>query len=152
MKKLLNKFGISDLKSLKAFILQFLKFGIVGLSNFLIHMSVYYILVLVGVFYIISYIIAFILATINSFYWNRKFVFKQTTGNKYKQLVKVFTVYSSTILLSTATLYVMVDIIGISELIAPILNIFITTPINFMLNKFWAFRDSGTKDPQSNVK
>ena len=152
MKKLLNKFGIYDLKSLKAFILQFFKFGIVGLSNFLIHMSVYYILIFAGVFYIISYIIAFILATINSFYWNRKFVFKQTTGNKYKQLVKVFTVYSSTILLSTATLYIMVDIIGISELIAPILNIFITTPINFMLNKFWAFRDPGTKTHQSNLK
>jgi putative flippase GtrA len=34
----------------------------------------------------------------------------------------------------------MVNYLNISEFIAPILNLIITIPLNFLLNKFWAFR------------
>ena len=152
MKKLLNKLGIYDLKSLKAFIMQFFKFGIVGLSNTLIYFSVYYSLVFFGVHYILANFMGFVLGVINSFYWNRKYVFKQTSEKKITQFIKVFFAYGFTLALSTSLLYLMVDIIGISEFIAPIINICFTTPINFMPNKFWAFRAPGAKAHQSNLK
>ena len=150
MKKLLNKLGIYDLKSLKTFIFQFFKFGIVGLSNTLIYFSVYYSLVFFGVYYILANFAGFVIGVTNSFYWNRKYVFKQTSEKKRAQFIKVFFAYGFTLVLSTSFLYLMVDIIGISEFIAPVINICITTPINFMLNKFWAFRDSKSIDHQSN--
>ena len=150
MKKLLNKLGIYDLKSLKAFIMQFFKFGIVGVSNTLIYFSVYYSLVFFGIHYILANFAGFVIGVTNSFYWNRKYVFKQTSEKKRIQFIKVFFAYGFTLALSTSLLYLMVDIIGISEFIAPIINICFTTPINFMLNKFWAFRDP--KARQSSLK
>ena len=39
---------------------------------------------------------------------------------------------------------VLVGFFGVSKLIAPILNLLISVPVNFLLNKFWAFR---TKEP-----
>jgi putative flippase GtrA len=37
-----------------------------------------------------------------------------------------------------------VGFFGVSKLIAPILNLLVSVPVNFLLNKFWAFR---TKEP-----
>lgn len=60
--------------------------------------------------------------------------------NKKKGLIKVYISYGSTFLLSTGLLYLMVDIAGISEYIAPLINLCATVPLNFVLNKFWVFK------------
>ena len=147
MKKLLNKLGITDLKSFKAFVMQFIKFGIVGVSNTLIGWAFYYSLIFFGVHYLLANLIGFVIATLNSFYWNRKYVFKQTDGKKSTQLIKVFASYGFTLFLSTTMLFLIVDIIGLSEFIAPLISIIVTVPLNFMLNKFWAFR-APTSNPE----
>jgi len=41
--------------------------------------------------------------------------------------------------LSSALLFLLVQVIGISQMIAPIINLAITTPLNFVINKFWTF-------------
>ena len=140
MKKLLNKLGIYDAKSFRAFVWQFFKFGIVGVSNTLVFFAIYYPLLHFGVHYIIAHIIGFTIGTLNAFVWNRKFVFKQAEGKKSVQLVKVFVAYGLTGILSSVFLFIMVDIIGISEYLAPIINLCFTTPTNFLLVKFWVFR------------
>ena len=145
MKQLLGKLGIYDIASFKAFLSQFIKFGIVGVSNTLIFFAAYYPLVWFGVHYILANFIGFVLGTLNSFYWNRKFVFKQTDGNKTKQLIKVFMAYGLTVFLSTVLLFLLVDIIGISEFIAPLISFCFTIPTNFLLNKFWVFREVAPK-------
>ena len=55
------------------------------------------------------------------------------------RLLKTYIAYAATMLLGTVLLHFEVEVWGISELIAPIINICITTPINFVTNKFWAF-------------
>ena len=40
-------------------------------------------------------------------------------------------------LLSTAW----IELLGVSKVIAPVFNIVINVPINFLMNKFWAFRE-----------
>jgi len=141
MKKLLLKLGIEDLPSFWAFVKQFIKFGIVGVSNTLISLGIYYTLVYFGVHYLLANLIAFLLSVLNAYFWNSRFVFK-SKGNVLKKLVKVYAAYGFTLLLSTTLLYLMVDIIGISQLIAPLINIAITVPINFLLNKFWSFKQT----------
>ena len=140
MKKLLSKLGVTDREGLISLIKQFFKFGIIGVSNTLVHLGVYYILVHLGVHYILSNIAAFMISVLNAYFWNRKFVFKQPTKSGKLRIVKVYITYGTTFLLSTGLLYLQVDILGISELIAPILNICVTVPLNFLLNKFWAFK------------
>ena len=140
MKKLLSKLGIVDLPSFWAFAKQFLKFGIVGISNTLLALAIYYALVFFGVNYILSNTVAFAISVLNAYYWNRKFVFGQSGKSKPVQLAKVYAAYGLTFLLSTGLLFLMVDVLGISELVAPLINLCVTVPLNFLLNKFWAFK------------
>lgn len=119
---------------------QFIKFGLVGLSNTAISMSLYYALVYLGVNYLVANLIGFMISVLNSYYWNNRYVFNKTEEGHLKPIIKTYLAYGSTLLLSTFLLYVMVQQLGISQWIAPLLNLAITIPINFLINKLWAFR------------
>ncbi len=119
---------------------QFIKFGIVGVANTLISLLTYYILVYFKINYIIANTIGFIVSVINAYYWNNKFVFKKSDSSNFKAIIKTFISYGTTFVLSTILLIVMVDYLEISEIIAPIINLIITIPLNFLLNKFWTFK------------
>jgi len=140
MKKLLNKLAIEDMPSFWVLVKQFIKFGIVGVSNTLVHLAIYYVLVLLGVHHLLANAVGFVISVLNAYYWNNKYVFKTEKSGTFRKIAKVYTTYGITFLLSTGLLFLMVDIIGISYLIAPLINIAITMPINFLMNKFWAFR------------
>lgn len=131
-------------------IMQFLKFGIVGLSNTIIS-YVLYLLVLwalknqnVSWDYIAGNLIAFVLSVLWSFYWNNKYVFTKEEGKQrslWKALLKTYVSYGfSGIILTNILAYLWVDILGISKLIAPIITLVATVPLNFIMNKLWAFK------------
>lgn len=136
-------------------LLQFVKFGVVGVSNTIISYGLYAVsLILLKKYdifpkynYIIAQVIAFVLSVLWSFYWNNKMVFVVEEGKKRSilpALLKTYVSYSFTgLFLNTILLVLWVQILGISEFIAPIINLVISVPINFLINKFWAFR---TKD------
>lgn len=119
---------------------QFIKFGLVGVSNTLISLGTYYLLYFLGVNYLIANAAGFVISVLNSYYWNNKYVFKKTQNGNLKPLIKTFMSYGVTFLLSTALLFVMVQCAKISEVIAPVITLVITIPINFIMNKFWAFK------------
>ena len=119
---------------------QFFKFGLVGVSNTLISLGTYYLLYFVGVNYLVANAVGFVVSVLNSYYWNNKYVFKKTQDGHLKPLFKTFLSYGSTFLLSTVLLFALVQDVGISEVAAPIICIAITTPINFVINKLWAFK------------
>ncbi len=120
---------------------QFIKFGIVGISNTLISLVIYYILVFLNIHYIIANTIGFVVSVMNAYYWNSKYVFKADRKRSFvKSFVKVFISYSSTFMLGTGLLYLWIDVLNISNLLAPIINLFITIPLNFLLNKLWAMK------------
>lgn len=134
--------------------LQFIKFGIVGVSNTVISYILYAVClmllrsgnILSGVDYIIAQVVQFILSVLWSFYWNNKFVFELKNGEKrsiWKSLIKTYISYSFTgLFLSSILLVLWVQVLGISEFIAPIINLLISVPLNFIINKFWAFKKS----------
>ncbi len=132
--------------------LQFVKFGLVGVSNtlvsYLINVFVLIILHTLGMFprtdYFIANIVAFILSVLWSFYWNNKYVFKQgkkESRNLWRALFKTYLSYIFTgVILSNVLSYVWIEMFDISKYIAPLINSIIGVPINFVLNKFWAFK------------
>lgn len=123
--------------------IQFVKFGIVGLSNTMISYLVYVFLVSFGINYLAASIAGFIVSVINSFYWNNKYVFAGTESRVlWKAFVKTFLSYAGTgLVLSNILLYLWVDVVHIHEMAAPIINLFITIPLNFLFNKLWAFKE-----------
>ncbi len=130
-------------KNLWQLAIQFIKFGFVGVSNTLISLAVYYVCLFFGIHYIVANTLGFIVGTINAYFWNNKYVFKKEAGeirDTKKSVVKVFISYGFTLGLSTALLALWVDGLHVSENLAPILNLLVTIPLNFVLNKFWAFR------------
>lgn len=130
---------------------QFIKFGIVGVSNTLISLLVYWLCFYgLNMHYQLANVLSFIISVTNAYYWNSRYVFK--TGEKrdfkahMRAYFKAFLSYGSTFLLSTALLTFWVEVCHIPEGIAPVINLLITIPLNFVLNKFWAFKDNGRKE------
>lgn len=124
--------------------IQFVKFSLVGFSNTLISYIVYLCLIYFDIHYLVASIVGFVISVINSFYWNNKYVFKSNCNNTksiFFMFIKTFISYAGTgLLLANLLLYVWVDMLKIQEFIAPLINLGITIPLNFLLNKFWAFK------------
>ena len=129
-------------------IVQFIKFSIVGASNAIVSYLLYALFILLFDYYnlfpdcdyIVAQYISFFLSVLWSFYWNNKYVFDKTE-KWYYCLLKMMIVYSVTgIFLSTGLLYLMIDVMKIHKLVAPLINIMIGLPINYLLNKKWAFK------------
>ena len=139
--KLFKKPDEQQGKNLQLFI-QFFKFGIVGLSNTIIAYVVYVLLLQIGIYYIIANVISFFAGTINSFFWNNKFVFKRHEKNVYLPFIRTVISYAITgLVLANLLLYFFVEILNISKYLAPLLNLIVTVPANFVLNKFWVFKE-----------
>lgn len=131
--------------------LQFVKFGIVGLSNTVISYVIYVIALLVfqavrvseNVDYLAAQVIAFILSVLWSFYWNNKYVFGDVDSDRniVQTLLKTYVSYAFTGLFLNSILAVLwVQVLGIDKMLAPIINLLISVPVNFIMNKFWAFK------------
>lgn len=141
VKKLQDKFNVHSKKDFFALVWQFIKFGIVGFSNTLISLAVYYILVFLGWNYLLANTMGFLISVCNAFFWNYRYVFKDKTETSIpKSFSKVFITYGISYLVSTFLIWLMVDILHISEWLAPLIRLVVTVPLNFVLNKLWAFR------------
>ena len=129
---------------MKKNIIQFIKFGVVGGINTVLSLLIYWLGIYLGIHYLVASIIAFIITIIISYILNNLLTFRNT-GDKvhwsFVTFIKVFVSYSITgMFLNNLLLYVEIDVIEISEVIAPIVNILITVPTNFILNKLWAYK------------
>ena len=133
--------------------MQFVKFALVGVTNTLmstfINWGTLAILDAIGGFegidFYIGNTVAFILSVLWSYMLNSRLVFKETEdGEKrvwWKTLLKTYAAYAFTgLVLSNVVSKVCVDILGINKYIAPLINLVISVPINYIMNKFWAFR------------
>ncbi len=123
---------------------QFVKFGIVGVSNTLIAYVVYSVCVFWGVHYLVANAIGFFISVLNAYFWSDRFVFKKEEGesrNALWTLAKTYIAYGSTgLFLASVLLYLYVDKLQISEYIAQLLVLVVTIPLNFFINKFWSFK------------
>jgi len=125
-------------------IIQFIKFGIIGFSNTIISYIIYALLVYLEFHYIFASFMGFNISVLNSFFWNNKYVFKNETDGKRNilySLGKTYISYAfSGLILGNLLLFFFIDILHISKYIAPFFGLIITVPLNFILNKKWAFQ------------
>lgn len=147
--------------------MQFVKFSLVGVLNTLISEGVYVIIVFLGGHYLVASIIGFSLSVVNAYYWNSRYVFKEDKEESHrvwwKAFWKTYVAYSGGQLLNMGLLILWVDIVKISrwlgwladwfimlgiqqldaetigEIVAAGINLVVTVPINYLLNKYWAF-------------
>lgn len=120
---------------------KFIKFGIVGILNTLINWTIFAILNFLGMYYIISNIIAYVIATINSYIWNSKWVFKYKGEDKKETTGKFILLNLFGLSLNTVILYLFVDLMRFNKLIALVITTIIVMIINYILNKVWVFKE-----------
>lgn len=129
---------------------QFVMFGIVGVSNtvisYLINILILVLLRPLGLVwdYVAGNIVAFLLSVLWSFYWNNRIVFIQGEGqqrNLWKALLKAYAAYGFTgIILNNILSWLWISVFHISKYIAPLINLVISVPLNFVINKLWTFK------------
>ena len=96
--------------------------------------------------YVIANTVAFVLSVLWSFYWNERFVFteKQDSyqSNRLVRLLKMYLSYGFTgIILNNVLSFLWISVLGISKVIAPLINSAVGVPINYVLNKKWTFEE-----------
>lgn len=138
------KFGIETTADFWRLLWQFVKFGLVGVSNTVVSMAIYYLFLWIDSgLYMLGSILGTIISILNAFIWNDLFVF---TGNSkdlksvLKRLGKTYVSYGGTSLLSNVLLWLEVALFNVSKVYAPIVNLLITIPLNYIINKFWTFK------------
>lgn len=153
---------------MKKTIVQFIKFGLVGIGNTIVSYTIYslcYYVLHANVH--VCNITGFIISVLFAYAMQSRFVFEEQKDAKHrvwwKVLLKTYASYAFTGLFLTEVLLLLwINVIDISKFlkplslwvsdnglsmtakdlavsIAPFLNMIFTIPINFCINKFWAY-------------
>lgn len=160
-------------------LIQFIKFGLVGVSNTAIsygtEMLCYYVLfkrtAFAGIINFLSHIgiaakcddvrivittiIAFVISVTNSYFWNNRYVFssgKKSFSQHLATYFKTFACYGITGLVISPIIKIFLTKISVPFFIASFGALIITIPLNFVMNKFWAFKSKSTKDEPNEDK
>lgn len=127
---------------------QFLKFGIVGVSNTLLALAVYTLLLKVfGVWYVAASGIGFIVGAVNGFLLNRRWTFNDHVGDALTP-VRWAIVQGAGLALNLGLVYVFVDDVGLDKLVGQLPATAVVTVLTFLANRAWTFRaHSPSPDP-----
>lgn len=117
---------------------KFIKFGLVGVLNTVITIIVFNILRFMGIDMIIANTIGFICGMVNSYFWNNRWVFKSNSKD-ISTIGKFVIVNMIVMVINNFILILLVQSIGVNEIIAQGLALILTTAINFIGNKLWTF-------------
>lgn len=118
---------------------KLIKFGFVGIINTAITIGSYAFLVyFVRMNFIIANIIGYLLGMINSYIWNKNWVF-QVTESYISTYIKFVVVNIAMLGFNSFCLYILVNIYSLNKLISQIIVVGLGMIINFILTKTWIF-------------
>lgn len=120
-------------------LVQFVKFGIVGVSNTLLTLLVYTALLKLGVWYLAASAIGFICGAANGFLWNRRWTFRGHVGDSLTP-VRWAVVQSCGLGIDEGLLYLLVHDAQVDKLLAQVLATVVVTISTFVVNRAWTFR------------
>ena len=120
---------------------QLFQFGIVGGTGYLVNLAVFAVLNgPLDIHYIGAAILAFCVAVMNNFWWNRHWTFDAKHGHAGFQAARFFTVSVLALGINLIALELLVGA-GVGELPAQAMAVAIAMPFNFVGNKLWTFDD-----------
>lgn len=121
-------------------LVQFLKFGVVGVSNTLLAFATYTVLLKVfGVWYVAASGIGFAVGAVNGFLLNRRWTFREHSGDAFTP-VRWAIVQSCGLACNLGLVYLFVHDLGLDELVGQIPATAIVTVGTFTANRSWTFK------------
>jgi putative flippase GtrA len=119
--------------------IQLLQFGLVGASGYIVNLAVFALVNgPLSVHYIVAAVLAFCVAVMNNFWWNRHWTFDAKHGHAGFQAARFFTVSVLALIVNLIALKLLVGG-GMGELPAQAISVAIAMPFNFIGNKLWTF-------------
>ena len=131
--------------------MRFIKFGIVGGSGIFVNMGfLWFFTDVVGLYYLLSSVLAIALAMINNFIWNDLWTWRdrgEPGVRAYLNRMAKFIVVSSIAgyIGNLGVLWILTHFFYLHYLISNLFGIAVGTILNYWLNNFWTFKESTTK-------
>jgi dolichol-phosphate mannosyltransferase len=127
--------------------MQFGKFCLVGGSGYVVNLCVFTFCVeVLDVHHLVAATIAFVVAVLNNFWWNRHWTFSAGRGHAGFQAARFFAVSVAAFVFAAAVLELLVSVVGVAEVPAQAISIVVATPLNFIGNKMWSFAIELSRD------
>ena len=117
---------------------QLAKFGLVGLSGYVVNLAVYAALLGIGAHK--AALVSFVVSASNNYWWNRHWTFSEQKGHFAQQGLRFFVVALAALAVNQLWLLVFLDWLGWGKIVSQAIAIVLVTPLNFLGNKLWSFR------------
>lgn len=128
-----------------------IKFSLVGGSGYVINLAVFaFANGALGVHHLFAAVLAFSVAVLNNFVWNRLWTFRSTDADVGFQALRFLTVSLGSLCLNLALLSLLHELAPISELWGQAIAVATVMPVNFAFNRVWTF--SREREDQSRTE
>lgn len=126
---------------------QFVKFVLVGCSTTAIYLGLLFILLHdplgIRIIYPVAVTLAFIPATLNSYFFNRRWTFR-AGPHRNEMLVKFFTIQTASFVVNLVVIAFLIEQMGFEtqnqKFVAAVIGNCFIIATNFIGNKFWTFQ------------
>lgn len=114
------------------------KYFLVGGTNTIINLLLYFVLLKLSVNYLIANVLCFIVGVLLGYILNTLLVFKQKLI--FKSLLKYSTVYLFSLSLNVVILFSLVHFLGMNKMLAQVITTGLVTVVNYLAIKKLVFR------------
>ena len=129
--------------------IQLAKFFLVGGSGYLVNLVTYWLVHdQMGVGHLRSATVAFVVAVINNFWWNRHWTFGARAGHAGFQAARFFVVSLLAFFFALAISQALVAYTSLPDIVSQGISIVVATPLNFLGNKMWSFSQRTVREPR----
>jgi|GEM_PF-1506678 len=125
-------------------VLQFFRFGSVGVVNTSVDLGFYFALTRLlpfGEFVVLAKGVSYFIATVVSFFLNRFWTFKKSSSVRWHEVGRFYASVAFAILVNTAAMYFFTSMVGLHDGIAALLATGTTMLWNFFSMKFWVYSE-----------
>ena len=113
-----------------------LKFALVGISGTIIKLGALFLLTdMIGLWYLASYGVAFVLSVISNYIWNSRWTFKNRGG-----FIKYLGISGVTLSLNLGLVYLLTDIVGIWYIFSGAFGVLSAFLINYTLSRKYVWK------------
>ncbi len=121
--------------------LQLIRFAAVGASGYVVNLVVFAACVhLAGIDYRLSAVIAYVVSVINNFWLNRHWTFAAKHEHPMLQALRFFAISLIAFAFTYAVLVTLVEVAGLTKVVAQAIAIVAGTPLSFVGQKIWGFK------------
>jgi dolichol-phosphate mannosyltransferase len=117
------------------------KFCVVGATGYVVNLIVYTLLLdKAGLHYLLAATCSFLVAVTSNYFLNRAWTFHDRRGHAGVQGLQFLVVSVASLGANLLVLHVLISL-GLGKLVGQAIAIVVVTPLNFLGNRLWSFRN-----------